>query len=104
MDDKRVFKGPVAWLGGRDLLANLKYFVLFAISSGKMDVRDWMTGSVYPPQSAAPDDSLVEFWKRYRGDRENEDEFWFDYIADSGDGMKATYSVAYMCLSDIFII
>ncbi len=30
-------------------------------------------------------------------------EFWFDYISDTGDGMTATYSVAYLCLSDLFV-
>src|SRR5205085_2982984 len=30
-------------------------------------------------------------------------EFWFDYFADSGDGMTAGYSIAYLCLSDLVI-
>lgn len=30
-------------------------------------------------------------------------EFWFDYISDTGDGMTATYSIAYLCLTDLFI-
>src|SRR5262249_22741811 len=29
-------------------------------------------------------------------------EFWFDYISDSGDGQLATYSIAYLCLSDLW--
>lgn len=28
-------------------------------------------------------------------------EFWFDFLADTGDGQKATYSVAYMCMSHL---
>ena len=33
----------------------------------------------------------------------DEGEFWFDYISDTGDGMTATYSIAYLCLSDLFV-
>ncbi len=28
---------------------------------------------------------------------------WFDYLADSGDGQKPTYSIAYLCMSDLWI-
>jgi hypothetical protein len=31
----------------------------------------------------------------------NQDEFWWDYISDSGDGQKAVYSVAFLCMSDL---
>lgn len=30
-----------------------------------------------------------------------EKEFWFDYLADTGDGQSATYSVAYACMSHL---
>jgi len=33
----------------------------------------------------------------------SEEEFWFDYIADSGDGQMAVYGVACMCLSDLWL-
>jgi hypothetical protein len=29
--------------------------------------------------------------------------FWFDYLADTGDGQKATYSIAYLCMSDLWV-
>ena len=47
--EERKYLKPVAWLGGRDLLANLKYFLLFAAFKGKLDPRDWMTAEVFPP-------------------------------------------------------
>ena len=31
------------------------------------------------------------------------DEFWFDYISDSGDGQMGVYNVACMCLSDLWL-
>ena len=30
-------------------------------------------------------------------------DFWFDYTSDTGDGQRAMYSVAYLCLSDLAI-
>jgi hypothetical protein len=30
-----------------------------------------------------------------------EKEFWFDYLADTGDGQRATYNVAYACMSHL---
>lgn len=49
--DERDYKSPVAWLGGRDLLANVKYFALFAAFKGKLDLRDWMNAEVFPSTS-----------------------------------------------------
>jgi hypothetical protein len=104
--EERKYLKPVAWLGGRDLLANLKYFLLFAAFKGKLDPRDWMTAAVFPP----PDKVLeTDIWgkayvdafnKSYR-DVETIEEFWFDYFADSGDGMTAGYALAYLCMSDL---
>lgn len=31
------------------------------------------------------------------------EEFWFDFLADTGDGQKATYSVAYICMSHLVL-
>ena len=54
MDEKRKYRKPVAWLGGRDLLANLKYFLLFAAFKGKLDPRDWMKPEIFPPNEDNP--------------------------------------------------
>jgi hypothetical protein len=66
------------------------------------------------------EDSLVDvFWKEKtneiqeakakiykdwtkKADAPSEKEFWFDFIADSGDGQMAVYNVAYLCLSDLW--
>lgn len=108
--NQREYKGPVAWLGGRDLLANLKYFALFAAYKGKLDPRDWMNAEIYPsesliaqamlPPKEAADQAhnpVAAFWRV----TDSAGEFWFDYFADSGDGMTAGYSIAYLCLSDL---
>ena len=95
--DGRRYLKPVAWLGGRDLLANLKYFLLFAAFKGKLDPRDFMSGRVFP----SGDDETRVKWEATQNEG-GEKEFWFDYFADSGDGMTAGYAVAYMCLSDLY--
>lgn len=107
----RKFKDPVAWLAGRDLLANLNYFVLFAAFKGKLDPRDWMQEEVFPPRGKATepvkDEEQTEesktdpFWRPYLNRWEDADAFWFDYMADTGDGMRAGYSLAYVCMQDL---
>ncbi len=53
-------------------------------------------------------------WKRYFSEEKPDflqnleknkkiDEFWFDYIADSGDGQMGVYGVGCMCLSDLWL-
>src|SRR5437764_6167338 len=106
MTKKRKYRKPVAWLGGRDLLANLKYFVLFAAFKGKLDPRDWMQAEVFPPRPSGTQperekDYAAAFERSFREGAQAEEEFWFDYFADSGDGMTAGYAVAYLCMTDV---
>lgn len=89
------FERPVAWLLGRQLISSLKFILLFTAFKGKLDSRDWMETEVFPARD--PD----RFWDREDGGSDKE--FWFDYIADSGDGQRAMYSVAFLCLSDLAV-
>ncbi len=87
----RDFKGPVAWLFGRELLSQLKWILLYTAAGSRFDPRQWMQANIY--------DYLKE-----EGEGESiGDEFWFDYLSDTGDGMKATYSIAYLCMSDLYV-
>lgn len=116
----RVFEPPVAWLLGRQLLASLKWILLYTAFGTKLDARDWMDAKVFPaedqeianlawktmyqrdgvesnqPSDADGHGSGEEFWRK-------KGEFWFDYISDTGDGMTATYSIAYLCLSNLWV-
>lgn len=113
------FEGPVAWLGGRELIANLKLIALYTIFGNKLDSRDWMTGMVYLVEDENSPHSglrkananqdvntrMVEAGVYTRdvettraADEKPENEFWFDYIADTGDGQMATYNVAYIAM------
>ena len=76
-------KGPVAWLLGPQLLATLKQTALYAAFPERLDPRDWMRAAPIPIGDPA------------------DGELWFDYIADTGDGQRAVYSVALLCLSDL---
>jgi hypothetical protein len=116
--EKRNYAPPVGWLLGRELLASLKLTILYTVFGNKLDARDWMHAQVYPsgkkdealrhwralaeeespacgeaPPVNAPEDEA--YWR-------DKGEFWFDYLSDTGDGMKATYSIAYLCLSNLW--
>lgn len=80
-----VFEGPVTWLLGSKLLREIGWIALYTAFGRRLGGLDWM--------SAAP---IAE-------GSDEKDEFWFDYIADSGDSQKATYNVAYLCLSDLWV-
>jgi hypothetical protein len=83
----RRFKGPVGWLLGRQLLAGLKFIAIYSLFGPKLDPKDWMT---------------AEPIKLHENDSE-QGEFWFDYIADTGDGQKAVYNIAYLCSGDLWV-
>lgn len=113
----RKFEKPVSWLLGRQLIASLKSTLLYTAFGTKIDARDWMDAKVFPAQSDAAE-AWKEMYERQDATRDgqepaagtkavdfttNEGEFWFDYISDTGDGMAATYSIAYLCLSDLWV-
>lgn len=85
---KREFKKPVSWLGGRDLLTSLKSIISSTVNGEKQDSRDWMFAETIS-------------MKRCTGNKQ--EPYWFDYIADTGDGMSAVYNVAYLCMSDLWL-
>lgn len=126
------FERPVSWLVGRDLIAGLKWFALFAAFKGKLDPRDWMAGTKYPDchqKGALEAKECADHWRKanqanwdwkikndkYWADLKTQrpqlweqheknaaEEFWFDFIADSGDGQMGVYGVACLCLSDLW--
>ncbi|HEU4429723.1 MAG TPA: hypothetical protein VFT98_13260 [Myxococcota bacterium] len=83
---------PVKWLLGSQLLSRARQIAMSAVYGDKIDPTDWMTahcidlsGASQPSEPSKPDAS----------------EFWFDYLSDTGDATAATYSVAYLALSDL---
>ena len=79
----RGFRGPVRWLLGWRLLVGLKQIAMATAYGEKLDHRDWMTPRAVPFTSDGP-------------------EFWFDYMADTGDGQMPMYNLAYLVLQDLW--
>jgi hypothetical protein len=86
--NKKIFKRPVSWLMGRELLAGLKWIAAYAFMGDKLDAKDWMAAGVI---------------EKHRQNHDGKEPFWFDYIADTGDGMSAVYNIAYLCMGDLWI-
>jgi hypothetical protein len=82
---ERNYEAPVAWLLGRQLINSFKGWLIYGALGNKIDARDWMAAEV------------IEF-----PDASESGEFWFDYLSDTGDGMMAVYSLAYLSMSDLW--
>jgi hypothetical protein len=83
---------PVAWLFGPQLIGSLKGIIVHWLYK-KLDIRDWM----FAPGVV---DLVTEcHWTQEEQDKNQP--FWFDYLADTGDGQKPTYSVAYLVSADL---
>jgi hypothetical protein len=88
------FKGPVRWLLGPQLIASLKRTALYVAYKGKLDPRDWMRASLI---------RLDQLERFNSSEQASPDEYWFDYLADAGDGQLPMYSIAYLCLGDLWV-
>jgi hypothetical protein len=93
------FRSPVRWLLGDDLLAQMRNLLAYSAYGEELDHRDWMHPEIIdltrgiacrgePEADAAP---------------AQREEFWFDYLADAGDGQLTMYNLAFLSLSDLFI-
>jgi hypothetical protein len=85
--NEHEFKRPVSWLMGRELLAGLKWIAAYSFLGDKLGSKDWMHAEVITPPHNNNDTAC----------------YWFDYISDTGDGMKAVYNIAYLCMSDLWL-
>lgn len=119
--DQRVYEPPVAWLLGRQLIASFKTTLVYTAFGTKIDARDWMDAKVYSFDRQASGQAVATFRKLYPDQPESaptelvvaetgqeefwreKGEFWFDYISDTGDGMTATYSIAYLALGNLWV-
>ena len=53
---------PVAWLLGRQLIASLKWILLYTAFGSKLDARDWMDAKVYPHSD---EEEAAKKWKEW---------------------------------------
>lgn len=91
------FEQPVTWLLGSDLLRQIGWIMLNSFFGRRLGGLDWMHAG---PVSVEKDEFETV---RAEAGEPGKEEFWFDYIADSGDSQEATYSIAYLCLSDLLV-
>jgi hypothetical protein len=78
------FEKPVTWLLGSQVLRQVGWIALYTAFGRRLGGIDWMAPTILREKVPA-----------------GTEELWFDYLADSGDSQKATYSVAYLCMSDL---
>jgi hypothetical protein len=86
-EQARFFHSPVRWLFGRDLLLSMRSIALYSAFGDELDHRDWMQAEA---------DDLRDLPTEEGG-------FWFDYIADTGDGQLSMYNSASLLLSDLYL-
>lgn len=99
----RKFEKPVKWLLGRELLAGLKYIAAYSFMGDKFDARDWMHTKA---NEKAPNIDAVAIDPEAApniGTQSAEAVYWFDFIADTGDGMLAVYNIAQLCMRDLWL-
>jgi hypothetical protein len=98
----------VGWLMSRALVQKLQKILLYSLFGDRMDHRDWMVPQVVrfvhpeselsPPISTPPLETgrqaVLSKDIHFAGD-----EFWFDYISDTGDGGSAVEAVAILARS-----
>lgn len=90
------FKSAVTWLLGSNLLRHAGWIVLNSFFGRRLGGIDWMR--------AAPHLTIEkEAHAQQADDDAGEQALWFDYIADCGDSQKTMYSMAYLCLSDLWV-
>ncbi|HTU58483.1 MAG TPA: hypothetical protein VMF89_08615, partial [Polyangiales bacterium] len=83
----RFFHAPVRWLFGRDLLVSMRSIALYTAFGDELDHRDWMDAEL---------DDLSDMPCE-------EGAFWFDYVADTGDGQLSMFDTASLLLSDLYV-
>jgi hypothetical protein len=86
-EQARFFHAPVRWLFGRDLLVSMRSIALYSAFGDELDHRDWMQAEL---------DDLSDMPCEEGG-------FWFDYVADTGDGQLSMYNTASLLLSDLYV-
>jgi hypothetical protein len=86
-EQARFFHAPVRWLFGRDLLVSMRSIALYSAFGDELDHRDWMDAELDDLSDMPCDDGG----------------FWFDYVADTGDGQLSMFDTASLLLSDLYV-
>ena len=98
-------RAPVRWLLTPDVLGYLKQSILHAFYGGELDPRDWMRiedGHAHV-EDASPGAGHERALAAAPIVAPASGELWFDYVADTGDGGVAMYTVAYLCQAHLAV-
>jgi hypothetical protein len=96
---------PVRWLLTPDVFGYAKQSLLHAFYGGELDPRDWMRiedGHAHV-EDASADAGRERALATATVEPPASGELWFDYVADTGDGGVAMYTVAYLCQATLAI-
>jgi hypothetical protein len=91
--------GPTSWGLSRRFVASLGRTALFDLVPDRVDPRDWMTAELAPIDWTP---HLLASPPAASGCEEGCEDLWFDYVADTGDSQRGTYSVAYLLHGDLY--
>ncbi len=81
------FRKPVSWFGGRDLIAGIKWMILYTVFKDKVDHRDWMHPNVYPNFRQL--ETILE--KRDKITDNDIETFWRNKVSAQREWQKSNY-------------
>jgi hypothetical protein len=84
-------QGPVDWALGKVLIESVLKPLLYALWPDRVDPRDWMR-----PRE-------LEFELQPSVQTAEGRDYWFDFIADTGDSDVAAYSISYLLHGDLSV-
>jgi hypothetical protein len=93
----------VSWFSPIILLKTLKDLVLSKIVGSQLDTRELQSLNEVVHDSDSITTSSTGKIKHYYQNNEDSQDFYFDYIADTGDGWDSTYTVASLLSRDYLV-
>jgi len=86
-------EGPVDWALGKVFLETILKPIVYLVLPDRIDPRDWMSPQdVELKLAPSPTHSGTEV-----------DDYWFDFVADTGDSDVAAYSIGYLMHGDLAV-
>ena len=84
-------QGPVDWALGKVLIETALKPLLYSVLPDRVDPRDWMRPKDFDLK-LAPSPTSVE---------QDHEDYWFDFVADTGDSDVGAYSISYLFHGDL---
>jgi hypothetical protein len=91
VSDRFSPQGPIDWALSKVFVESLFKPLLYSVVPDRLDPRDWMTG----------EDLELELAARTVDAGGTREDYWFDFVSDTGDSDVAMYSLAYLFHGDL---